>query len=384
MATHTITRRELYDLVWSVPITKLAARYGMSGRGLAKACERADIPVPERGYWTKVQAGQEIKKPLLLALKPGGTDRVTLHPRPAAPPPPPPLPPAIQEKIDAELRPERHVGVPATLANPHRIVAGWIQANRRKWEAHQHDAWFKRTYQPIDSGDLAKRRLRILSAFFKALEARGYKLVVEERYQRQVQIEHEREKFDITLQERIRHVRRRLTEKEKVERGYLSSGPKWKQERHATGQLVLSIVHVRRYSNKQWADKPEAPLETKLNAVLGEFAGLLEELRDQRAREAEERAERMKIEEEERRIEREHKRDTIRLHRLLRHCDEAERAAQIRAFVDLVDKSPRAADPTFAEWKSWALGHADRIDPLKADDLFEREVSDYQVYGLRE
>ena len=42
------TRRELYNLVWSKPISKLAATYGVSDAGLAKACRRANIPVPRR------------------------------------------------------------------------------------------------------------------------------------------------------------------------------------------------------------------------------------------------------------------------------------------------------------------------------------------------
>jgi hypothetical protein len=42
-------RQELYVLVWSQPITALAERFGISGVSLVKACNRASIPVPERG-----------------------------------------------------------------------------------------------------------------------------------------------------------------------------------------------------------------------------------------------------------------------------------------------------------------------------------------------
>ena len=34
----TLTRKELYDLVWSEPMMRLARRYGLSGSGLAKIC----------------------------------------------------------------------------------------------------------------------------------------------------------------------------------------------------------------------------------------------------------------------------------------------------------------------------------------------------------
>jgi len=43
--SHRFTRQELYDLVWSEPMKKLAPRYQISDVALAKACRRADIPV---------------------------------------------------------------------------------------------------------------------------------------------------------------------------------------------------------------------------------------------------------------------------------------------------------------------------------------------------
>jgi len=36
----TLTRQELYDFVWSTPMTKLAKDFGLSDVGLAKICER--------------------------------------------------------------------------------------------------------------------------------------------------------------------------------------------------------------------------------------------------------------------------------------------------------------------------------------------------------
>jgi hypothetical protein len=60
--TYVFTREELYDLVWSVPIITLAAHFEVSGRGLAKICQRALIPVPKPGYWAKVQAGHPMAR----------------------------------------------------------------------------------------------------------------------------------------------------------------------------------------------------------------------------------------------------------------------------------------------------------------------------------
>ena len=178
MASHTFTRQELYDFVWSEPMIKLAARYKISGNGLAKACRRADIPVP----------------------------------------------------------------------------------------------------------------------------ARGYKLIVERStHVQDVQIAHGTEKLSIRLDERIRQVRRELPDKEKGERSFLSSGRRWTQEKVPTGELCLKIAEpARRGIAKEWRDEPEAPIETKLKDVLAQLAGVFEELRLRRQREAEERERQWKIAEERR------------------------------------------------------------------------------------
>ncbi len=57
---HSFSRRALYDLVWSEPVQALAKRLALSDRGLAKICAAANIPVPNRGYWAKLQAGKSV------------------------------------------------------------------------------------------------------------------------------------------------------------------------------------------------------------------------------------------------------------------------------------------------------------------------------------
>ncbi|MDP9975262.1 hypothetical protein J2W39_006551 [Variovorax paradoxus] len=52
-------RSELYEKVWASPMTKLAAELGISDVGLAKACRRHAVPVPPRGFWAKLKAGQK-------------------------------------------------------------------------------------------------------------------------------------------------------------------------------------------------------------------------------------------------------------------------------------------------------------------------------------
>ena len=60
-----LTREQLFDLVWSAPVTKVAPTLGLSDVGLAKRCKRETIPLPPRGYWAKHAAGRAPSRPTL-------------------------------------------------------------------------------------------------------------------------------------------------------------------------------------------------------------------------------------------------------------------------------------------------------------------------------
>lgn len=53
---HYFRREELYRLVWTSPVSEIAARLGVSDVALAKLCRRAGVPIPGRGYWQRTFA----------------------------------------------------------------------------------------------------------------------------------------------------------------------------------------------------------------------------------------------------------------------------------------------------------------------------------------
>lgn len=56
------TRAELYDLVWSEPLSRLARKYNISDNGIRKICKKHNIPLPVMGHWQKVQYGYKVTK----------------------------------------------------------------------------------------------------------------------------------------------------------------------------------------------------------------------------------------------------------------------------------------------------------------------------------
>ena len=45
-STHQLSRAELYDRVWAIPMRTLAEEYRISDVGLSKLCRRHEIPTP--------------------------------------------------------------------------------------------------------------------------------------------------------------------------------------------------------------------------------------------------------------------------------------------------------------------------------------------------
>lgn len=75
----SLTRGELFERVWSEPVSKLAKEWGLSDRGLGKVCLRLKIPVPPRGYWARLQHGQKLRRPGLPELKPGEAEKIVIR-----------------------------------------------------------------------------------------------------------------------------------------------------------------------------------------------------------------------------------------------------------------------------------------------------------------
>jgi integrase len=77
----SFTREALYVLVWSDPTRTVSRRLGISDVGLAKACKRANVPTPDRGYWARVGAGQECEKTPLHPLEPNAAKNINFRGR---------------------------------------------------------------------------------------------------------------------------------------------------------------------------------------------------------------------------------------------------------------------------------------------------------------
>ncbi len=49
------TQQQLYDAVWSEPISALAKKHNVFDYEIRKACVTLEVPLPKSDYWVKVK-----------------------------------------------------------------------------------------------------------------------------------------------------------------------------------------------------------------------------------------------------------------------------------------------------------------------------------------
>lgn len=167
-----ITREELYALVWSQPMTKVAASYGVSSSFLARVCTRLNVPRPPRGYWAKLAVGKAPKRPALPDVRPGDELEWSRDGEPVRAPRALPKPPAA--------RPARRVRPRADHSGDHGILVG---ARGHYDVARENDDGYLKPQKRllvdlIVSKNALTRGLTTANALFWALEDRGHGVVI--------------------------------------------------------------------------------------------------------------------------------------------------------------------------------------------------------------
>jgi hypothetical protein len=52
-----LKRDVLYREVWAEPVSKVSARYEITGVTLTKICRKLEVPTPDRTYWMPRECG---------------------------------------------------------------------------------------------------------------------------------------------------------------------------------------------------------------------------------------------------------------------------------------------------------------------------------------
>lgn len=354
-----LTREQLYELVWSEPISIVAPRLGLSDRGLAKACERLHVPRPGRGYWEKKRSGKRVRQPPLRPLPEGFRGRRFVETRVKVARVMHSDEVADRRRFEAEEANRIQV-----LDNPGRYhplvrktrVALQGRANSRT------DA--DRLNVAVDKSARA-RALRILDALIKGLERRGFGVRIRDG---ETLVTLGDVDLSIRLEERSRRQEVQVTH---------SWGTYRRYEFHPTGELSLKILDYQVGDvRKTWADGKRQKVEDCLNAfVVGLVAAAESKRRYIKAREEERR-----VQAERELAERSRKlNEAVQKRRVAKFVQWAEDWQQLRLLKRYLAAVRRATGPTptkeVAQWLEWAEGYLNgrSVIPPVTDLVAEEE-----------
>lgn len=377
-----LSREELHQLVWSVPGTHLAKRFGLSDSGLSKICRKLDVPRPPLGWWAKKAAGHRVRISPLPNHRSGVPERVTITPTPDDTS-------GLREAIKVEAKRIGEIIISERLTRPHPLIARWLAERlRRQTEGQrERDLCRRNLYRVPDFTSNDRRRHRVLQALFRALERQGAMISETDRGQLNANFEEEAIQFE--LREKLRQVTRSLTDEEKRWETWNRSG--LRKELEPTGFFQFTIsAWTEQPVRKVWLESPRQPIETLLPTIVATFtmlAPVLAERSRRRAEEARRFAEEQRKAEEERQRRRE---DDNRWGRFVEIAGNWKQAALAREFIEALRAGGLGTNDliegrSVSQWVEWADARATAMDPIRQgpDRLFS-EVGAVRAWTFRD
>lgn len=376
-------RDKLYEEVWAKPVVEVAQQYGVSDVMIHKVCKSLDVPVPPRGYWSRVRAGENLPKTPLPATK--GVTEITgarnfeaIKVTDTSAQLLGFLPEDERQKVLLAAQQITMLDDNAPLHNKIKayrlVVKEWNKNDRKPEGAERSSRSYGYGNHPpflagVISDEILPRVYRILDVLFRQVESFGGAV----NDDLSIRVRNETVRLEIAEgQDVVEHIMTRKEAQEMIayedakRRNSWASQPQIRKNDYVfNGRLRISILQ-----NKYFRDTDKAPIESRLGDML---IALYEESEVIRiAREEREAAERKRKEEERIREKRRirYNNEVERTVALLNAALDYERACRIRAYIKSVQEACGRDEAAIA-WLDWANKKADWFDPnIARDDEF--------------
>lgn len=349
------TRKELYDLVWSMSIRAIAAKYTISESEIKTTCKDYNIPTPLNGHWSKL----EFNKPVTIIPLPDNEnknqeivfkDKINISGYVVKE-----LSPLKILTLEIETQLKDKLVVPERLSNPDKstIATQKIQRGEVKYTDRDYDRISSESLNVNVSKEQLSRALRLMDTLIKALHLRGHR-VITSRHNTKVNIKGQ--DVPIGLREKTKRVKR-------------ESNSTWDSYDYIpVGILIIKVIES--YSNKEISDG-KLPLEKQLAHIIASF-----ELWAKEKIEWHEscRQNQLKWQEEERRrkeFEKQQKDDLEAFRQTLYKAERWHKAENLRNYINEVESKALTNNnltEETKEWLMWASKKADWYDPFVESD----------------
>ena len=354
-----VTRQELYNLVWSKPMSKLALEYNLSDNGLRKICKKYEIPLPLLGHWQKIQYNKKVMIiPLPKDFK--GEDSITLNKG------------ETKEnegitnfsKLLKEITDDTTLSfkVPDKLSNPDKLISEAKEnlANKSK-EKYGIYRGITTTSNDIINISVApkncNRALRIMDKIIKLLKQRGHNVIV--KYDNTYVVIRE-EEIKIRLRERLKRI----------------TIPNAKYSWSSTDYIPTGILtfKVDEYPEKEFYDNNKQTLEEQIPKILTKLELVSKKIKRENEEREKWHQEYLKKKEIEDAIKKRHANEIENFKKLLQDSERWKKASDLRNFIKELESNAikeNKLSEELSNWIKWSNDKADWFDPLvnKNDDL---------------
>lgn len=359
--TVTYTWHELFEKVWEKPLLRVAEDIGISDVALGKACRKAGIRLPGRGYWLRdskdrerPELGEEAQSKGKISFEVLKAEYAIKSPR--------------ADLVD-------RIPVPEALQDPHPLIAQTLKA-AKKAKTDNGSIAFGRGERALHircSPATLDRALRILDTIIKASEASGCTWKVTD--EGKTELTYSGESMAVQLNERIsRQEKQRPIQARHSNRpwsaDYVSAYPEY--EWLPTNQLSFTINEtVDAPVRRNWNDAKVVFLEDKIHDIVAHFPVMAEAIK--KTRERHEARHRKFEQERAREVELKRQAEKLRLLRkkLVNDMISWEVSTRIQDFCDAVEKSAGelVGDERLRaeKWLEWARDQAHLLNPISSN-----------------
>lgn len=345
----TITRKQLFDLVWSKPLRDIAPTLNLSDVGLAKLCDRNNIPRPPQGHWVRLQYAKPINKPTLRSAGVGIAEVIQLQ---------------VGKQSPASVSSIKSIPVSSTTRTHPLVVRCRKDFNGAT--QNEYGRLICATRKDLDvSRQNFSRALIFLNSVLHSLEEDGH-TAQWSATKSQIEVCVDGESISLRVSEtstRSEHVLSHKEMQDKKRYGLLWR-PRW--DYTPSGKLTLTLFGVGLYGvRSSWSDGKKDALESNLPKILGGILRASEHMK-QRREEDEKRELRWAVQERRRRrLDKAGKSFQQRVRAVDKLVADYQKASGIRACLDAMEKSGVIDSMPVSKRRllRWADDLAQHLDP---------------------
>lgn len=350
-----LTRKELYDLVWSTTLSKLTQQYALSNDRIKKMCKQFEIPMPAGSYWSKLKFNKKYKKEKLNPIF-GGVDKIVLSIRKKGNPINVDQTPLTIRTKEIESDPNAPLIVPDEITKPDILTVQTKQfwSGKITFTSYRNDN--RITYPIRVEKNSRERALKFMDTFVKLIRYRGH-TISKEYGSDCVLID------GINIVIDLREASKRIPPTTR----YGSS------QYIPTGEFILKIGKYSR--TKEWRDGT-VKIENMLAKIVAKLEIYAEE---EKIQDEKNRLWRIEYDQEQNRkaeIKKRREEEITQYNKLVALSEQYNKTLLIRQYIEAEKQkaiNTNNLSPQKQEWINWANDKADWLDPLinKQDDILD-------------